>query len=58
MDFLGHGQFEARKIYQTDKYEVVGQTSFHGGVRRMCVCEREDDAEAIAKALTMCARIL
>jgi hypothetical protein len=51
---LSFGDFEHRKIYQSDKYEVVGQTAMRvGGIRRLCTCEREDDAEAIAKALTM-----
>lgn len=55
-DSMNFGTFEHRRIYNSEQFEVVGQTAWRGGICRICVCDREDNAESISKALNKYAR--
>lgn len=50
-DCMNYGDVAYKKIYNSDKYEVVIQSHERGSVRRICECSLESDAIIISEAL-------
>lgn len=45
------GEVKYAPVYNSTDYEVIIQTSWRGGPRRIALCTNETDAEAVAFAL-------